>query len=444
MTRHGLSAAVIIGTLLASVAVVGESEAGIQGSSGSESPQGSSDRRWRRQSSDPTPALDSSEEEELTTPAQLDKYLAEIHATDPASNGTGTMLAKVTMQPGVWRQDECSEGLVPWIRDILNRTLKQYAETPEAARDRCARARAPGWTLGAQLAPPDDAGSAVEVLRVHVDDLSAADFYTHFIRPGVPLVLRGGDGDGRAPWEARRAALRRSRRADLDDLDCVPSAAGEASCASNGVRLTPPSKVNIPGKAALGALSIFNFSTAVPTHAPAERHLLRGPIFSGVAGETFGRFDHFDQHCGGSLSVQYEGVKRWTLWSPWDLLDADGVTLLPASTRFETVLGPTDILYWPPAYFHRTKVLEGTSIAAVNNFAEPPAYGGQRAHAPWTNSPFGYADCARGRNGWMQRARAWDYRLGIKDSTTAGAPAARDEGAAKQGVDPTPWAKKEL
>jgi len=138
-------------------------------------------------------------------------------------------------------------------------------------------------------------------------------------------------------------------------------------------------------------------------------------VFSGFPGETFGDRVHVDTMCDNDISIQYKGVKRWSLYAPTRLFAMNGETIKPL-TRFDTVLHPGDALYKPPGWFHNTTILgedEGggdESIAMIFLFTDPPPYGDLLRRDPyaWTDHPFGFGRCAYAQAGWAKRAAIWE------------------------------------
>ena len=60
-----------------------------------------------------------------------------------------------------------------------------------------------------------------------------------------------------------------------------------------------------------------------PPPLPGRQELANGlglpfTLWSAV-NDTFGSTTHFDELCGHTLSLQYQGAKQWTLWAPFDL-----------------------------------------------------------------------------------------------------------------------------
>mmetsp|Transcript_150 Transcript_150/g.302 ORF Transcript_150/g.302 Transcript_150/m.302 type:complete len:213 (-) Transcript_150:164-802(-) len=155
----------------------------------------------------------------------------------------------------------------------------------------------------------------------------------------------------------------------------------------------------------------LNFSEMVED-MDSEGNLWEEPaIFSGFPGYLFGDHDHFDIGCDADVSIQYMGIKRWSLWSPVELV-SDGGEVIEALTRFETTLNPKDALFKSPGWFHNTTILEhgGESIASVYIFTEPPPYGNIDPKV-WENNPFGFGFCAFHEEfGWAKRAQMW-HRL---------------------------------
>ena len=130
-------------------------------------------------------------------------------------------------------------------------------------------------------------------------------------------------------------------------------------------------------------------------------------------GGAFGSPMHFDQGCDGTLTVQYEGRKRWALWSPWDLSDD-----VPAQTRYETVLAPGEMLFYPPAWLHSTTTVEGDSISAAFDVQYLPAFGAVLANQSLWATPFGFERCAGGRRGWRAQSKALELALQETASTS--------------------------
>ena len=130
-------------------------------------------------------------------------------------------------------------------------------------------------------------------------------------------------------------------------------------------------------------------------------------------GGIFGTPSHFDQGCDGTLTVQYEGRKRWALWSPWDLSDD-----VPAQTRYETVLAPGEMLFYPPAWLHSTTTVEGDSISAAFDVQYLPAFGAVLANQSLWATPFGFERCAGGRRGWRAQSKALELALQETASTS--------------------------
>ena len=115
--------------------------------------------------------------------------------------------------------------------------------------------------------------------------------------------------------------------------------------------------------------------------------------------------------------MQHRGSKRWSLWAPWDLIDADG-THVAAHTRFEGVAHAGDVMYYPPAWFHGTVVDEGDeSITAAVDLVGVPSFGNLANES--LRSPFGYGSCAAGAHGWHAQSREWDRVLGVGDDVCA-------------------------
>ena len=109
--------------------------------------------------------------------------------------------------------------------------------------------------------------------------------------------------------------------------------------------------------------------------------------------------------CCGSFSIQYLGVKKWTLWAPWRVTDD-----VPALVRYEAAVNESETIYFPPAWFHGTEVLSEESFSVAHFIQKVPAHLELAGKSLW-RQPYGFEACAGGVAGWRARAAAWDYVL---------------------------------
>ena len=299
--------------------------------------------------------------------------------------------ARLRASPLVWDVDECSSGVPAWALQELSEHSDRPAEsmeTKESAQRRCAE------SIVAQLPsnPPTYAGETLSIDRVHEEDLDATEFGNKYTRCGLPVIVEAAE----VLMDARqRSNIRAARAAQL------------AQCGGDACR----DEVRIcDDEPCLQAAAMREDGVPRCIGEPATSFMVPN-LFSGDSGQTFGGPLHFDHSCDQSLSVQYDGVKMWTLWSPWALLAHDGTTL-PALQRMNGTLSPGDALWFPPGFFHTTEILEGPSIAAVYFVPGQPVYEAlvktaqkKAAAFPWHRSPFGYAACGWDDELWRQRQR---------------------------------------
>jgi hypothetical protein len=298
--------------------------------------------------------------------------------------------------------------------------------------------------------PPANAGPAAARPVASERGLTAADFYRRYARPGVPVLLRGAllDPDAAGRAKALRECCAREYAHKAGVARAKVAAAGTAAAASKCDIYDPHTwcarneSVQLCGRHPEFACAVEAGALYDARRLPAPlRRLLELPaplpsleriterfrdayIFWSRPADTFGGPDHFDVICTGTLSMQHRGRKRWTLWAPWELADADGGRI-PAHTRFEVVVGAGDVLYYPPAWFHGTVVEEGggggdeeeeeeegsgdESISVAVDLEHVPAYGSLAGRS--LRTPFGYGSCAAGANGWYAQSEAWDEAL---------------------------------
>ena len=343
------------------------------------------------------------------------------------------------LHPLLARADVCASGIPSWLQEELSKGSDRpdhLIESADAAHRRCMRGVPEITNLPDQ--PGDYNGNAVEIRRVGAHLLSPADFFNNHVSTGLPVVLTGAYGNNSetfARWERRRMRIRNARHARLLD-----SAHDIGECDEEGCN-----RVHLCGEGCVAAATmtqeelpaVFNFEGS-----PMDvREFLGGEIFSGRTGQEFGGPLHFDAACDGSVSTQFEGTKRWSLWSPWAITSPNETTLVnesthtsihgsaaeaapnlpeghpvdllpsttfPPHTRFETVLRPGDILFFAPGFYHGTRILQGPSVAAVYYFVAPPVYGSTR-HTAYAGSPFGFEHCR-----WPAKAEQWRQRMARK------------------------------
>ena len=299
--------------------------------------------------------------------------------------------AQLRANPLVWDVHECARGIPEWaVQELSDHSDRpaESVETKDDARRRCAE------NIVAQLPshPPTFAGEALAIERIRAEELDATEFAARYTRRGLPVIIEAATVliDSRQQSEIRDARAEQLKRCGgdgcrhevriCDDDQCMQAAAMRA----DGV----PSCIGEPAT-----------SFMVPN------------LFSGDVGQTFGGPVHFDHSCDQSLSVQYDGLKRWSLWSPWTIPAHDGA-LLPPLQLMNGTLSAGDALWFPPGFFHATEILEGPSISAAYFVPGQPTYEslmvtarGEAAARPWDRSPFCYAACGWDDETWRQRQR---------------------------------------
>ena len=81
--------------------------------------------------------------------------------------------------------------------------------------------------------------------------------------------------------------------------------------------------------------------------------------------------------------------------------------LLPL-LRFVADVGPGEMIFFPPFYYHATKIIKGTSLAAAYNMRFIPFYGDAIQKASLWKSPLGLEGCVAGKAGFRFWSKQWD------------------------------------
>ena len=309
----------------------------------------------------------------------------------------------------------CPE-LPTWMLRAIQGNVREYDPNMAGENDERVTKRTCGSGSLMQTIPNYD-GEAEHVQRVR--GLNASEFYRRFPRRGLPVVLEG----------AIAPAVRTSA---LALTECLADEYARKA-AAHGFRADDACDryggwcrdgVQISSDPICIALAGFTVAT-VPPELAAVIELPRPlPDVSGVAmrmaepfvlwtppGGTFGKNDHFDQLCANTFSMQYQGTKRWTLWAPWELPGAGSGARshIRAHTRFEALVRPGDVLFYPPAWFHATVVEEGDdSITAACDLERYPAFGATALVTPSQQEPIGFGAC---EGDWRRRSDLWDRVL---------------------------------
>ena len=304
------------------------------------------------------------------------------------------LMADHRVGPLPWNVTACSVGVPSWVVAELSLHCGNGYPHCEKARDatkRCATHQA----ADVPSHPPGYKASALALQVMRCDEISPVEFSDRFTRRGLPVIIE------RAP-ELIVASQK----------ELITSAARQASiCGDEGCDVRSCDDESCQHAATMRKHGVPRCIGAAAGATPN--------LFSGVTGGVFGGTTHFDLTCHQSLSVQYEGTKRWTLWSPWSLFAPDG-TLLPPHQRFEGILMPGDALWFPPAWFHTTEILDGPSTAAVYAVSGEPIYDvvpTVERRLPWALSPFGYGECRWRDVAWREEQRLQSKR--VSDSVSA-------------------------
>jgi len=329
------------------------------------------------------------------------------------------------VNPLLWRTSVCTHGVPPWLVEELSGKSDRpdhLIESIEQAERRCAS----GVVSTAPDMPGALTGDSVPIPRVPEDGMSPSDFFHRHVRTGLPLVLAGTAGNITGSREKLRIDIRAARAARLTDR--TQSKESEMGCNMDGCR-----RVHLCGDGCEEAgrmreelvPAVFNFrgdNTTAQAFSWPE-------VFSGKTGQQFGGPTHFDASCDGSISLQLDGRKTWTLWSPWpiDVTEAAGTPFgpryqprrYPAHTRFEAVLEEGDSLFFAPGFFHATNIEQGPSIAAVYFFTQPPMYGAVAGEH--LGHPLGFESCL-----FAQKNSQWRELLAGRGRREDGTPLERD------------------
>ena len=260
----------------------------------------------------------------------------------------------------------------------------------------------------------------MELDRVRIADVDLVTFQDKF--SSVPVVLLTSNNETEA-WRQRAAYLKSLRLDEVNERRATAfegfKAGGESFRERLRMTLGEIPHICRSTRAALAAME----SGALPHEELADDDVLASfpDVFHGFPNSKFcggaqsqeaagcgasssspsdghaKEVTHYDRTCSASLSVQYSGTKRWSLWPAFPVRLSDG-TSLPAHTRFETTLQPGEILFFPPAYFHATHILPSSAYSiAVVQYVLAPVWArltaldreAVRAH------PLGYMGCLR-------------------------------------------------
>ena len=330
--------------------------------------------------------------------------------------------------PQPWAANVCDNEDVPeWLATLIRSNLFDYdgpGEPSWRARLRCSKTAAhssPSSVVRLPSTPPNYDGVAIQVTQ-RQKDLSAWQLYDEYLSHGLPVVVKGAF---RAPADiiaAMRASAAENNAGMLETGKAALCYAG--GCQDAAARISAADFGNLlafqwplpPAKLTSGAIfaatpgdeyGADNYHVGSQDHEPCpaacqphRRRYVRIP---------HGQIDHT---CTYVLSLQHEGTKRWTLWSPtaWEVPLPGGGALRP-HTRFETTLLPGDLILLPPAWPHRTRVLAGSSTSTSSNLCGPPPYGKLPVGFA-ARHPAGYDACAvRSPGGWDEVNKAWDAMI---------------------------------
>ncbi len=307
-------------------------------------------------------------------------------------------------QPPQRMHRECVHPPIPqWYKDALkasNDNLK------EGDNDGCPPASLP--TVGGSVMPTIGTydGEARPIPRMKMADLSPIAFYKHFLRPGMPVVLTGVDGANETAWKQRVHTVMRAAKAEHAlkgerDGDCGNECRERVHFANAETR----------ARAALPLEEVppvLNFPDPVPRDN-IKRHfsepMAPQVILTGKGG-IFGGPHHYDMSCSGSFSIQYKGVKLWSIWAPWDISPS-----VPAHTRFEASVQQGELIFFPAAWYHGTEVVSAVSLTVAFFIESGATHGGSITGKSLWKQPYGFEFCAAGADGWRAQTAAWDFML---------------------------------
>ena len=308
----------------------------------------------------------------------------------------------------------CSQEIPPWVEQVLrqnNHELESSGLTEDGCpADGAAPEVVPNVNMP-RIASWD--GEAITVPRVAAASLTSATFYERYARAGMPVILTELFPN-KTWWDAhvsrvRKRALADDRRQEeaakgVDSPDC-----GRGWC-RHGVHVAAEETEELASIDNANMPALLNRFEPHFDASTSRHDMPRPKVLFARAGAEFGGPFHYDQGCYGSFTIQYTGLKRWTLWAPWELpgegrcgyRDPTSGTYpgVGAHTRYVAELQPTDTLYFPPAWFHHTKVLPGEiSFSAAHFVYDAPVFGCLGQLSLWP-SRFGFEACAAGPAGW--------------------------------------------
>lgn len=266
-------------------------------------------------------------------------------------------------------------------------------------------------------------GNAHAVPRFSCEDLSPREFYWRFVRLGMPVVFANCWDTDHAWWTRKAANLtacaeKRSERLFQEQGGKTPENCDIYTqwCKDMVQVISHDPNDRNGGCNTAAEMDAEHLPRALRFQPPLSGSVLENQapyILSTPLGKRFGGPWHFDSACMGSLSVQYSGRKRWDFWAPWDL------GTIRAHQRFETEVGPGDILVYGPAWFHSTLVVSGHSVAAAYYSGNLPHFGVLRSTSSLALSPLGFGACtgegpsdiAPASSDWFERSAVWDALL---------------------------------
>lgn len=256
-----------------------------------------------------------------------------------------------------WHDSQVSGSLFSETSDALKRQAEQPCRS----------------SLPLEPRPPSFKSRAKPLRRVA--RLNASAFYAQFARPGLPVILEGALSRDE-PLEERAAPLEACCAAEYARKAARYGNVSRPGCdiyndwCKNGPQLcgreAPHECQRIAARDFGGSsgaelppalLAVFDTPPPLPSLRDITSQLAMQDgrysstyIFWSRPGDTFGGADHYDILCMGTLSMQYSGTKRWNLWAPWDVYDAEGRPVR-AHTRFVGKVHAGDVLYYPPGWF---------------------------------------------------------------------------------------------
>ena len=368
------------------------------------------------------------------------------------------------------------EGMPQWMRDSVEHSAKAFDphnDMEGTSFDECPPQREDSVGGLLTLHSPHYRDAALPIERVTAP-LTAREFYRRFARPGLPFILAGVLGQD--VTAAKAAAVGDCCRDDYERKRDAHRNVSDAGCdryngwCREGVQICAATCMALAGFARAADVptalrTLLDFPPPLPGFRDvASRFSAPFTLWTAPA-DTFGGNTHFDELCGSTLSLQYQGRKRWTLWAPWDVgapvapEEGGGAehagggsggaehagggsgggdqagsstpagrssTSIPTSvtaahTRFEGVVGPGEALFYPPAWFHATVVVDGNdSLTGAFDVDLIPSFGELRGRS-LEPSPLGFHECAAGEMGWYARSRVWDRMLAVNGRSGGGA-----------------------